>query len=61
MKLLTDRGLPDKHMECAFNSLILSKLRYAICARGGHFTIIKKGQINKDISLPLHYCLLWLR
>ena len=64
LKLLRDQGLPVKHIECAFNSLILSKLRYTICAWGGHLTLTQKGRINvleEDVSLPLHYCLLRLR
>lgn len=55
LKLLRDQGLPPKYMDTVFNSLILSKIRYAICAWGGHLTTTQKGQINKFLKRMFRY------
>ena len=55
MKLLRDQGLPDKHMDCVFNSLVLCKLRYAIFAWGGHVNLTQKAQINRYLKRMYRY------
>ena len=40
------QGLPKKNiMDSVFHALILCKIRYALCAWGGHITEAHKGQI----------------
>jgi len=46
LKMLRDQGLSKKNMDSVFHALILFKIRYALCARGGHITEANKGQIN---------------
>jgi len=46
LKMLRDQGLSKKNMDSVFHALILCKIRYALCAWGGHITEANKGQIN---------------
>ena len=40
------RDCQKKNMDSVFPALILCKIRYALCAWGGHITEAHKGQIN---------------
>jgi len=35
LKLLYDQGMSQKHLVVAFHALVMSKIRYALCAWGG--------------------------
>jgi len=42
MKLLRDQRLAVRNVDLVFHALILSKVKYAICVYGGHFTVTQK-------------------
>ena len=39
-------GMLQIHLDTVFHALIMSKIRYALCAWGGFLTQTQKGMIN---------------
>jgi len=46
LKLLRDQGMLQIHLDTVFHALIMSKIRYAVCAWGGFLTQTQKGMIS---------------
>ena len=46
LKLLRSQGLPPKHLQTVFTSLILSRITYALSVWGGHLTCSQRHRIN---------------
>ena len=46
LKLLRDQGMLQIHLDTVFHALIMSKIRYALCAWGSFLTQTQKGLIN---------------
>jgi len=55
LKLRRDQGLTHHYLHVIFDALVLSKLRYAICAWGGFLSAELEGQINAFLKRAFKY------
>ena len=51
LKLLRYQGMMQIHLDTVFHALIMSKIRYALCAWGGFLTQTQKGMILSLIHI----------
>ena len=55
LKLLRDQGLTRHYSHVVFDALVLSKLRYAICAWSGFLSVELEGHINAFLKRAFKY------
>jgi len=55
LKLLRDYGLPPQNLNIIFNSLILSRLQYALSAWSGFLSADSVGMVNSLLKRAFKY------
>ena len=55
LKLLRDQGLPQQNLNIVFNSLILSRLQYALPAWSGFLSAESVGMVNSLLKRAFKY------
>jgi len=55
LKLLRDQGLPQQNLNIVFNSLILSRLQYALPAWSGFLSADSVGMVNSLLKRAFKY------